>query len=104
MVKIAHSFAVCDFAFLMTSGAAGTVAAAAAFFAPPAYAADSGDNGTEDTGDQQVIGKIHNTPPRMRRTSRVTTQAMAHCHRTTPTAHLLPSSRRTAAMAATQGV
>ena len=40
----------------------------------------------------------------IRRTRRATTQAIRHWPRTTPAAHLPPSSRRMAAMAATQGV
>ena len=37
-------------------------------------------------------------------TTKDANQASAHCHTTTPTAHLLPSSLRIAATAATQGV
>ena len=40
----------------------------------------------------------------IRRMTRAAIQAMAHCQRTTPSAHLRPISRRMAAMAATQGV
>ena len=38
------------------------------------------------------------------RTKNATIQATTHCQSTTPTAHLPPSSRRIAAMDATQGV
>ena len=40
----------------------------------------------------------------IRRTSRAATHATAHCQITTYSAHLRPSSRRTDATAATQGV
>ena len=40
----------------------------------------------------------------MMRTIRAAIQAMAHCQTTRETAHFMPSSRRTAATAATQGV
>ena len=50
-----------------------------------------------------IVSSFQNSEP-MRRTSRAATQAIAHCQRTTPAAHLRPSSRRIAATAATQGV
>ena len=52
----------------------------------------------------QIFTLNHLTNIPISRTASAAIQATAHCHSTTPAAHLGPSSRRMEAMAATQGV
>jgi|GEM_PF-5297572 len=96
-----------DLRQIITAAAPGAAAGAAA--GPPRFAdaAQGEDDAGRQRGQDDEIGKVHaHTPSAMNtaRSSSVTTQATAHCHATTPTAHLRPSSRRMDAMAATQGV
>ena len=89
----------------MTAGAA--VTAAAASPPPPPELTDRQPHRQGQGQQQEQAGQVHRGSPTavpIRRTTSAASQAMTHWPTTTPTAHLSPSSRLMAAMAATQGV
>ncbi len=68
---------------------------------------DGGHHGQGNYAQDDEVPEAHAPNPRARPArwkSRVTTHAVRHCQRTTPTAHFGPISRRMDATAATQGV
>ena len=88
----------------VTAGAAAS--APAALFAPDRAAHGKREQREERQNDQN-IPNIHpnsSTAIPIRRTMYAATHASAHCHSASPTAHFAPSSRRTDATAAMQGV
>ena len=96
---------------LFIAGIAGGATAAAAPAAALSAAADRAAHGEREQGDErqndQNVKNIHpysSTAMPMSRTTYAAAHASAHCHSARPTAHLAPSSRRTDATAATQGV
>lgn len=93
--------------FVPAGVTAGTAAAAPATL----FAADCAAHGKREQRDErqdnQNIPNIHpniSTAIPIRRTMYAATHASAHCHSASPTAHFAPSSRRTDAIAAMQGV
>ena len=93
------------FAFAAQTGAA---PAAATFFSllygpDHSKANDNRDNGYKDDIDRVHIYIIPHAA-HTSRTANAAAHATAHCHITTPAAHLKPSSRLMAAIEATHGV
>ena len=87
-----------------------TVSAASVFpgLFIPVYDSESAEDGAAQYYDHNHICNIHHIPiPIARsisRTRNAVIHATKHCHKTTPAAHLPPSSRLMDAIAATHGV